>query len=142
MDGLKVKNADTDGRTAQLALDLEGLQGRVTLQENGMQQVTQLQQDARSLELKVQQILDSSGQVITSTGYRFTDEGLRIAKSGQELESLVDHTGLYVRRAGPLILQAGSQGVSAVDVSVGNYLVVGNHARFEDYEGGTGCFYI
>lgn len=142
VDGLKVKNADTDGRTAQLALDLEGLQGRVTLQENGMQQMTQLQQDARSLELKVQKILEESGQVVTSTGYSFTDEGLRIAKSGQEIESLVDHTGLYVRRAGQLILQAGSQGVSAVDVSVGNYLVVGSHARFEDYEGGTGCFYI
>lgn len=54
----------------------------------------------------------------------------------------MDHTGLYVRRGGAMILQAGNRGVTAVDVTVGNYLIVGNHARFEDFDGGTACFYI
>ena len=52
------------------------------------------------------------------------------------------NTGLYVRRGGAMILQAGNRGVTAVDVTVGNYLIVGNHARFEDFDGGTACFYI
>ncbi|MBQ3252162.1 MAG: hypothetical protein IJB02_02845 [Oscillospiraceae bacterium] len=142
VDGLQVKNADAAGRTAQLELDVEGLRGRVSRQENGMTQLTQLQQDAASMELKIQTLEENAGRVITSTGYSFTEDGLQISKTGQEMKSLVDHTGLYVKRGGTTILQAGNRGVTAVDVTVGNYLIVGNHARFEDFEGGTACFYI
>ena len=142
VDGLLIRNADTEGRAAQLELDLEGLRGQVSRQEGSLSQLTQLQQDATSLKLQVQTLEEASGKVITSTGYSFSDEGLRISKSGQEMESLVDHTGLYVSRNGEVILQAGNRGVTAVDVTVGNYLVVGENARFEDYDGGTACFYI
>jgi hypothetical protein len=46
-----------------------------------------------------------------------------------------------------ILLQADRDGVKAVDVSVGNYLIVGDHARFEDYssaddEKRTACFWI
>lgn len=142
VDGLLVKNADAQGRTAQLELNLEGLQAQVSRQESGITMLTRLQQDADALKLQVQQLEKNSAQVITATGYSFTDAGLRISKTGQEMESLVDHTGLYVRRGSQTMLQAGNRGVTAVDVTVGNYLVVGSHARFEDYEGGTACFYI
>ena len=137
-----VKNADAEGRAAQLELDLEGLRGQVSRQEAGVTLLTQLQQSAQELKLQVESLEQNAGKVITSTGYSFTDAGLRISKSGQEMESLVDHTGLYVNRNGQMILQAGSRGVAAVDVTVNNYLVVGQHARFEDYDGGTACFYI
>lgn len=142
VDGLYAKNADAAGKAAQLELDLEGLRGKVRRQEDSLELLTQLQQDARALKLQVQQLEAGSGRVITSTGYSFTEDGLQIQKSGQEMESLVDHTGLYVRRGGSMILQAGNRGVTAVDVTVGNYLIVGNHARFEDFDGGTACFYI
>jgi hypothetical protein len=137
-----VKNADAQGRTARLEVNLEGLQSQVSRQESGLTRLTQLQQDAQKLKLQVQQLEAESGRVVTSTGYSFTEEGLYISKTGQEMESRVDHTGLYVSRGGRQVLQAGHRGVSAVDVTVGNYLVVGSHARFEDYEGGTACFYI
>lgn len=142
VDGLQLKNADTAGRVAQLALDLEGLRSRVSYQEAGMTYLSQLQQDARQLKLQVQTLQENTGQVITSTGYSFSDSGLRISKSGQEMQCLVDHTGLYVSRSGTPVLQAGNRGVTAVDVTVGNYLEVGEHARFEDFQGGTACFYI
>ena len=142
VDGLYAKNADTAGRAAQLELDLEGLRGKVRRQEDSLELLSQLQQDAKSFKLQLQQLEAGSGRVITSTGYSFTEDGLQISKSGQEMESLVDHTGLYVRRGGAMILQAGNRGVTAVDVTVGNYLIVGNHARFEDFDGGTACFYI
>lgn len=142
VDGLYVKNADAAGRAAQVELDLEGLRSRVSRQENDMQKLTQLRQEADSLKLQVQQLSAGTGRVVTSTGYSFTEKGLHISKSGQEMESMVDHTGLYVRRGSQMILQAGNRGVSAVDVTVGNYLVVGSHARFEDFDGGTACFYI
>lgn len=142
VDGLMVKNADAQGRAAQLEVNLEGLKTQVSRQESGLTMLTQLQQDAQKLKLQVQQLEEGSGRVITSTGYSFTEEGLYISKTGQEMESRVDHTGLYVSRGGQTVLQAGHRGVNAVDVTVSNYLVVGSHARFEDYEGGTACFYI
>ena len=142
VDGLAVKNADTTGRVAQLELDISGLHSRVSRQENGLTQLSSLQQTAGQMQLQLQSLEENSGRVITSTGYSFTEDGLKIKKSGQEMESLVDHTGLYVSRGGQVILQAGNRGVTAVDVTVGNYLAVGEHARFEDYQDGTACFYI
>ena len=123
-------------------MNLEGLKAQVSRQVSGLNRLTQLQQDAQALKLQVQQLEQGSGRVVTSTGYSFTEEGLYISKTGQEMESRVDHTGLYVSRGDQVVLQAGHRGVTAVDVTAGNYLVVGSHARFEDYEGGTACFYI
>ena len=93
--------------------------------------------------MQVQTIRESGTQKVTTTsGYTFDDSGMHISKSGQEMENRLDHTGMYVQRSGDVILQANAAGVVAADVSVRNYLVVGEHARFEDYEGGTGCFYV
>ena len=58
------------------------------------------------------------------------------------MENTLDHTGMYVRRGNKVLLQANHKGVEAADVTVRNYLIVGDHARFEDYGGGTGCFWI
>ena len=143
VDGLQVKNADAADRVARLELDVDGLRSQVSRQEeNGLTRLSALQQTAEEMQLQLQLLEENSGRVITATGYSFTEEGLKISKSGQEMESLVDHTGLYVRRSGQVILQAGNRGVTAVDVTVDNYLAVGKHARFEDYQGGTACFYI
>ena len=50
---------------------------------------------------------------------------------------------MYVRRNGEVVLQANNQGVRGRDVTVENYLIVGENARFEDYGGNrTACFYI
>ena len=41
------------------------------------------------------------------------------------------------------MLKADASGVEATDVTVNNYLVIGDHARFENYPTGrTACFYI
>ena len=46
-----------------------------------------------------------------------------------------------------VMLQANADGVIATDVTVRNYLIIGTHARFEDYSNGsdnarTACFFI
>ena len=63
------------------------------------------------------------------------------------MENTLDNTGMYVKRSDDVMLQANADGVIATDVSVRNYLIVGNHARFEDYSDGTdnartACFWI
>lgn len=147
VEGLRAEHVDTAGKTASLSMTVEGIESKVAVQQTELNKtkeiLTTLQQDTDSLELQVKTITEQGAQrVVTTTGYSFSDEGLRIQKSGQEMENLLDHTGMYVSRNGQTILQANNRGVEARDVTVDNFLIIGNHARFEDYSGGTACFYI
>lgn len=147
VDGLRAEHIDTAGKTAALSLTVDGLESKVTIQQetmqNANQQLTVLQQNADTMELKIQSIREQgTSRVTTTTGYSFGEDGLRIQKSGLEMENLIDHTGMVVRRNGQVILSANNRGVVARDVTVDNYLIVGSHARLEDYNGGTACFYL
>ena len=75
---------------------------------------------------------------VTLDGSCFT-----IARSDSEMVNRLDETGMYVvRSGGEVMLQANANGVTATDVSVRNYLKVGDHARFEDYgTDRTACYY-
>lgn len=145
--GLQAENSDMAGNLANLKLTVEGIGAEVSRrggQADALQtQLTKVSQSATDLTLQVQSIRDTGvSKVETQTGYRFDHTGLHISKSDSEMENRLDHTGMYVERSGETILQANAAGVVATDVSVRNYLIVGSHARFEDYEGGTGCFFI
>lgn len=148
VDGLKVENKDTQGKLAAINLDLEGIRSRVESQETTVQgihsSVSTLTQTAQSLSLELATIRENgTDKVKTGMGYTFDDKGLQISRTDSDMENLLDHTGMYVRRNGEVVLQANNQGVQARDVSVGNYLIIGENARIEDYSGGrTACFYI
>lgn len=148
VEGLKAENAAADGNRTRLELTVAGIQSQVTAQQTGLgtvqEETSQLRQSTDALELELEAIRqEGTTQVHTTTGYSFTDRGLRIQKSGQEMENLLDNTGMYVKRSGQNVLTATSQGVRAVDVTVDNYLVVGDHARFENHpDGRTACYYM
>lgn len=101
-----------------------------------------------SLELEIERIRDDGvSKVVTQTGYCFDQYGLNIRKYGEEMQNLLDNTGMYVRRGQETILQANHTGVIATDVKVNNYLIVGEHSRLEDYSDGTdehrtACFFV
>lgn len=147
VNGLRAAHADTAGNAASLSMTLKGIETRVTAQTAELEQtketVSALQQDSDGLRLQVQTITANGVErITTSTGYSFSEEGLRISRSGLEMENLLDHTGMQVKRNNQVILQADNRGVKARDVQVENYLILGLHARFEDYGDGTACFYI
>lgn len=143
VDGLFVSHEDTQDNLAQLKLSIGGLQATVQQQSKDAAVLTTLTQSAEDLQLRIQNLENNgSFQVKTETGYTFDHNGLHIQKAGQQMESTLDHTGMYVRRGSKILLQANHQGVEATDVTVHNYLIVGEHARFEDYGSGTGCFWI
>ena len=133
-------------------MSLDGIQGQV--QQNKAENdrlktvCTTLEQTGESLQLQVQTLTaEGTSRVKTSTGYTFDEDGLKITKQGQQMENLLDNTGMYVKRSGQTILQANSQGVAAADVTVRNFLIIGDHARLEDYADGTdfkrtACFYL
>lgn len=148
VDGLKIENADTAGRLASLSLNVEGINATVESQAENIgtiqQNVTKLQQDATELQISIEKVqTDGVSQVKTEKGFAFNDEGLSISQSGSDIKNRLDETGMYVTRSGETILQANNAGVVATDVSVNNYLIIGQHARFEDYEESrTACFWI
>lgn len=152
VDGLRISNADTAGRVSAVELNVDGISAQVSAQESDLESVkeslTKIQQTAEDVSIKVQSVIDDGvSKVTTETGYTFGMDGLRIAKAGEEIENRLDHTGMYVARDGEAILTANKDGVIATDVTVRNYLVIGSHARFEDYSNGTdnertACFWI
>jgi len=143
MDGLFLSHEDAKENAAKLQLTLSGLQAQVEQQSEAGKVMSSLEQSAREMALRIQTLeKEGASQVKTETGYTFDQNGLHIQKSGQEMDNTLDHTGMYVRRGGTTLLQANHRGVEAADVTVHNYLIVGQHARLEDYDGGTGCFWI
>ncbi len=152
VEGLKVENREVQEKSASLSLDVEGISSEVSRQHSELEimknQVTAVSQNSESLDIRVRNMAEQGVQkVTTETGFTFDEKGLSISKSGTRMENLLDESGMYVKRYGEVLLQANQDGVTAVDVSVGNYLVVGDHARFEDYseaedECRTACFFI
>lgn len=152
VDGLRVENADTAGKVASIELNVDGISAQVSAQEGDLESVKEnvarIQQTAEDVSIKIQSVIDDGvSKVTTETGYTFGMDGLKIAKAGEEIENRLDHTGMYVTRDGEAILTANKDGVIATDVTVRNYLIIGSHARFEDYSDGTdsertACFWI
>lgn len=144
LNGILAENRDGAGKTAALQLSVDGLRAEISRQGAQLSSgLTRLAQTADSLKIDIQTAKEMGAEkVTTATGYTFDETGLHIRKDGQEMENRLDHTGMYVCRSGETILRADASGVLATDVQVRNYLNVGEHARFQDYDGGTGCFYL
>lgn len=137
---------------SSLEVRIDGINAEVAHQTEELdtvkQSVTTVQQSTERVNVEVQKIVANGvDRVVTSTGYTMDADGLKIKKSGEEMENKLDNTGMYVTRSGETILQANNAGVIATDVQVRNYLIVGSHSRFEDYNDGsdskrTACFYV
>ncbi len=145
IDGILAENVEENKALSRLEMDLDGIRTQVLRQQEASAgvktQLSQLAQDSGKLSLRLSQIeQQGTHTVTTSTGYRFDGEGLWISKSGEEMENKLDNTGMYVRRSGQVILQANNRGVEAADVTVRNYLTIGDNARLEDYSSGTDAF--
>lgn len=146
--GNNIKILDNDGRDIFSVVDgkigtaIRGVQG-------GVDTLTEMIQGDGGLLIRISTLEDSKevNSVTTTTGYKFDADGLMIYKSGQDMKNLLDNTGMYVTRSGEEILSANNEGVSAINLSARQYLVVGGNSRFEDYSNEkdtkrTACFYI
>lgn len=104
--------------------------------------------NADELSIEVEKVMSSGvvDEVITKTGYSFGSDGLKISKSGDEMENLLDNTGMYVKKSGTDVLVANNLGVQATDLHAKTYLKIGagvGRSRFEDYlTNRTACFWI
>lgn len=130
---------------------LSVVDGKITTSvEEINKSLSKIEQLADSINIRVSSLEAKDGEVdhvTTTTGYTFDANGLQIYKSGEEIKNLLDNTGMYVTRSDDEILTANNEGVTAINLSAKQYLIVGANSRFEDYTDGTGtkrtaCFYI
>ena len=111
-------------------------------------ELTRVEQTETQISAAVKSIEENGvSKVTTETGATLDKDGLHITKSGEEMESRIDYSGLHVERDDVSILEATADGVEAENVKVRTYLIVGKHARFEDYANDrdsnrTACFFI
>ena len=148
IDGLQVENRKGEEALARLHLQVDGITAEVSRQtaqqEQLNTQLTQLSQSAAELAVSVKTIQQQGAtKVENEFGLTIDGSAVNIHRSGSEMVNRLDETGMLVRRGDTEMLRADARGVLATDVSVRNYLVVGSHARFEDYEENrTACFYL
>ena len=106
----------------------------------------QVEQTMTSAEINIlisEMLSNGIDSVTTSTGYTFDKDGLNISKSGEEMQNLLDNTGMYVNRDDENILTANNEGVNAINLTARQYLTIGNNSRFEDYlTNRTACFNV
>lgn len=130
---------------------LSVVDGKITTSvEEINKSLSKIEQLADSINIRVSSLEAKDGEVdhvTTTTGYTFDANGLQIYKSGEEIKNLLDNTGMYVTRSDDEILTANNEGVTAINLSAKQYLIVGANSRLEDYTDGTGtkrtaCFYI
>lgn len=80
---------------------------------------------------------------LKKTSYKFDTEDLTIEKTGSPLSTKINENGMRVLEDGDEVLVANNEGVDAKNLHATTYLIIGNNARFEDYQGDmTACFYI
>ncbi len=122
--------------------DVENLNSTIDQQSQAIETVKEdmlkIQASADELSVTIQKVIDDGAEKVTTreSKYTFDDEGLKIAKAGEEMANKLDNTGMYVTRSDEIILQANNEGVVATDVTVRNYLIIGEHSRVEDYNDG------
>ena len=127
-------------KTNNLASTVDGLNGTVT-------NLTKITMDSEKVDLAITEAIKGVNSITTTTGYTFDKNGLHIQKSvdgvPEEMENLLDNTGMYVNRGGDNILTANNEGVDAINLRSRQFLIIGDNSRFENYgTGRTACFYI
>lgn len=157
VEGILAENADTTGRLSRVELDLDGIRGQVQSQktdgENLQTRLTELSQTADTISARVKSIADNGvSKVSTDFGMTIDGSAVTISRSGSNMENKLNEKGMYILRDPStgnetVMLRADADGVLATDVTVRNYLIVGDFARFEDYTDGTdskrtACFHI
>lgn len=115
-------------------------------EDNGVitERISAIEETSDRISASVKSIVDNGvSKVVTETGATLDLDGLHVTKSGEEMESRIDYSGLYVERADIAILTANANGVEAENVTVRTYLTIGKNSRLEDYGSNrTGCFYV
>lgn len=100
-----------------------------------------------SVNVQISNAINGMDSFSPVAGYKFDKDGLDIHIPGEEMHNTLNNEGMKVKRNDVEILTATADGVNALRLTSREWLIVGDNARFEDYDNGTdskrtACFYI
>jgi len=114
--------------------------------------VTQIQTDTYTKTEIDTKLIDGSVEKVVTTAGTFDENGLTIEKTNSKTKSNFNESGLSILDAtgysNEELLFAGYDEilnetiVRTKNIKVSKYLTIGNNSRIEDYEDGTGIFFI
>lgn len=120
--------------------------------------VSQIQSDTYTKTEINTKLTDGSVTKVQTVSGTFDENGMTYEKTNAQTKTTINEVGVNTRRTSnnETILFAGYVDdnntqyadykgqtiVASENMLVKNYLIVGSKSRFEDYEDGTGCFYI
>jgi len=96
-------------------------------------------------------------EVVHTASATYDENGMTYEKSGANTKTTINEVGVNVKTDNnePILFAGyvddnntqygnykGQTLVATDNIMVDNYLIVGSRSRFENYEGGTGCFFI
>lgn len=128
----KLKNFVTEDSIGTLRTDVSTLQGDMQYQIDITKEWTE----------------NGISKVKTTTGFTFDEEGLTITKTSANTETNINENGMVIHSTSggtgrdEELLNVNSEGVEAYNIKVKTYFHIGSHSRMEDYQDGTGIFYI
>lgn len=150
-NGLRI--FDNEGTEMFTAID-----DRISASIKGLEEgkLTEIEGANNGFEVRIHDLEKSKvDSITTTTGYTFDANGLTIYKSGNEIQNVLDNTGVYVTKFDGdntedikgNILTANNDGVIAINLKAKQYFIMGSNSTFEDYSNGddtkrTACFYI
>ena len=155
---LKVAKDSINASVSQITENQSGLNSALTdLQNAFTDQNTANDEQFDTLTQKVESSMTSEqvhlaistelskgvDKVTTSTGFTFNEAGLTINKSDSEISTNIDEDGMSIYKNNEEVLTADNTGVTQINATIKQYLIVGKNSRFEDYGSDrTGCFWI
>lgn len=112
--------------------------------------ISQVKQTNDSVSVRIETIENNGvDKITTSNDYTFNESGLHISDSESNISNSLTNAGMYVVRdegtsVATNMLIANKDGVVATDVKVNNFLIVGDHIRFESYDDNSrmACYWI
>lgn len=127
---------EVTGLKSDLDTATDDLQGQLTDQAgklDELEQKTSFTVTQEQVEIIVSEAVSGINSVTTETGFRFDNEGITVSSTESEFSTLTRPYGFYVKRGEENVMVADSEGVEAINLTVNNFLNIGNRFRLEPY---------
>ena len=128
---LEVSGLKTDLDTAT-----DDLQGQLTDQAGKLEELEQktaLMVTQDQVEITVSEAVSGINSVTTETGFTFNKEGMTVSSTESEFSAMARPFGFYVKRGEENVMVADNSGVETINLTVNNFLNIGNRFRLEPY---------
>lgn len=127
---------EVSGLKSDLDTATDDLQGQLTDQAGKLEELEQktaLMVTQDQVEITVSEAVSGINSVTTETGFTFNKDGMTVSSTESEFSAMARPFGFYVKRGEENVMVADNSGVETINLTVNNFLNIGNRFRLEPY---------